>query len=158
MKQIIGKSTTKHYLLMIFYFQSCMVSPHPCRISWKIIKRIIFSWPMKVGGTSYPQSRSKITEKGQQPKSRRLLLLERHIIMTATYLLESWGRRSQGMVSCSATKDPTTRCISITVPIAIVWFAKSQECLRNIICIIVLRNVFTSVPTTIPSRMQWEDL
>ena len=36
MKQIIGKSMTKHYMLMVFELQSRTDSPHPFMISWKI--------------------------------------------------------------------------------------------------------------------------
>ena len=40
-----------------------MDSPHPFRMSWRIIKRTIIPWLMKIGVTSCPPSRSKIIGK-----------------------------------------------------------------------------------------------
>ena len=43
-------------------------SPHPCRMSWRIINRTIVPWLIHIGLNSCPQPRSKVIVKGQQPK------------------------------------------------------------------------------------------
>ena len=150
MRQIIGKSEMKNSLWMRFELQSRTDSPHTCSISFRTIKSTIVPWPIKIGLTSCPQSRSNIIGKGKQPKSRIFLLLERSIILKATDSLGSWVGRMQLLVSYATIKYPTTRRLSITVPSTIVWFSRRQEFLSKIICCIVLKTVLASIPTSRP--------
>ena len=155
MKQLIGNPATNNYLLMTFELKLRADSPHPCRMSWRIIKRNIVPWPMKIGVTSCPQSRSKMIGKGQQPKSIILLLLEQPLILTATVPLGSRGIIRTEMVSSTTPKDPTRRLLSITVTSAIACFSIMQECLCESICRIVLKTVLASVTTRRPSSIDW---
>ena len=145
-------------LLMRFQLQSGTGSPHPYGMSLRIIKRTIVLWPMKIGVTSCTKLREYIIGKGQQLKLRRLILLERPIIMTATNLLGSWGRIRQEMVSSAIIKDPETRLPRIEVTRAGACFEIMQECLSKSICVIVLKTVLASVPTSSPYGTDWEDL
>ena len=115
---------------------------------------------MNICVTSCPQLRLNITGKGRKVRLRRSPLLVRPLYLTATDPLGSWGIRRQdlGLVYCAPTKDPTTRRLRVTVSSATTFFARSQKFLNQSICHTVLRTVLESVPTIIPSRMDWENL
>ena len=111
---------------------------------------------MKIGVTSCPQYRSKIIGKGQKPVSRRSNLLWRPFIMKAMNPSGCRGRRRQGLVSSAII--PTERFPSITVPSATARFSRSQECLSESICFIVLKNILASAPNISPLGTDWEGL
>ena len=129
--------------------------PHPCRISWRIIKRTIFPWIVNIGVTAFPQLRPKIIGKGQKPKSIILHMLQRPLIITATNPLWFQGRRS--LVLVSSTISPTEKCQIITVLSATMCFARIQEFLRKSMYRILLKTFLASSPTRVLSRVDSED-
>ena len=97
--QLFLTSATNYCLCMRFNLLLSADSPYPCRMSWKIIKKTIVTWIKNIVATLFPQSRSKIIGKGQQPKSRRLQLQDWPIIITATNMLGFRVQRRIGLVS-----------------------------------------------------------
>ena len=81
LRHIIETFATNNYLRMRFKLLLRMDYPHPCRTSWRKIKRTIVPCLMKIGVTSCPPSISKIIVKGHQPKSGGLQNPNRHPIM-----------------------------------------------------------------------------
>ena len=147
MRQLIGNSATKNSQSVKFLLQLRTVSPHLCRMVWMTIKRAIAPGPMNNGVTSCLPYSLKTRGKGQKPRSRRFPILELRLYLTATDPSGSRGRRRLGMVSYAPTKYPIERHLSITVPRDIACFARSQECLSEIICRIVPRTSLTHTPT-----------
>ena len=66
-------------------------------------------------------------------------------------------RRVIGLVSFQTANSKGKILLIITVHSAIAYFARRQECLSESICRIALKNFLESVPTKIPSRMDWEE-
>ena len=66
-------------------------------------------------------------------------------------------RKNKERTSVLRSNKPQKNITSTTVYIAIVCFARRQECLSESTCPIVPRNAQACV-TTGPSRMQWGDL
>ena len=124
-------------------------------MSCSITNRTIFTWLMKIGMTSYPQSKSKIIGKGQH-QDQEDYNLERSIILTAMNLFGVFKRR--GLVMVYKSKSKSKRHTSITVKSAIVYFSRRQEFLSKSICRMSMKTVLESVPTRSSSRMYWEDL
>ena len=140
MRQLIGKSTTKNSLSMISVLQLSTDSPHPCKMSWSIIKRTIVPWPINIDVTYFPQSRFNMALKKKQTISRISPLLERPLYSTATDTLGPQGkiRQDLGMVSSTPTKDPTIIRLIATVPSTNAFLARRQEYPSKSICRIVL--------------------
>ena len=112
---------------------------------------------MKIGVTSCTQSSLKTKGKGQQTISRRAPLLQQPLYLTETSLSGSRVRRSQGMVSCTTTREPIKRHTSTTLLSDIACFARIRECLIKCICRIVPWIVRACIPTG-QWGMEWEDL
>ena len=129
--------------------------PYLCRMSCRITNRTIFTWLIKIGMTSCPQSKSKIIGKGQH-QDQEDYNLERSIILTAMNLFGVFKRR--GLVMVYKSKSKSKRHTSITVKSAIVYFSRRQEFLSKSICRMSMKTVLESVPTRSSSRMYWEDL
>ena len=154
MRQLIGLSADSNSRSVKFGLQLSTDSPHPCRISWRTIKRTINPWPMKSGVTPCPRSMLKTKVIGQQPRSIILPLLERPLYLTKTSISGLWWRRSQFLVSYAPTRDPIKSCISTTVPSTTPWFSIRQEWLSGSICRIFPRTIQACIPTG-PSKIKW---
>ena len=123
LKELVVMTATNNYLYMRFEFLLSIDPPYPCRMSWKIIKKTIVTWIKNIVATLFPQSRSKIIGKGQQPKSRRLQLQDWPIIITATNMLGFRVQRRIGLVSDWNIRGKKT---IITVHEAIAYFVRRQ--------------------------------
>ena len=77
-----------------------------------------------------------------------------YLTVTRPWLLRVRSRL--GLVSVSNIR--VGKLPSSTVHSFIAWFAKSQEFLSKSICRITLKTVLESVPTRIPSSMEWGDI
>ena len=130
-------------------------SPHPCRMSWRIIKRTIVTWPVNIGVTSCPQLMSKIIIKKQHPKSRILHLQDRPLILKATNPLWFRVRRSLGLLSSTISQGKGRSRITLHSDIA--YFKRRQELLIKSICCIALKNVLEKIRNRSKSGMDLED-
>ena len=155
MRQIVGKSATKNFLGIRFELMLRTDSPHPCRMSWSVIKRTIVPWIVNIGVTSCPPSRSKIIVKWQQLISRGLQPPKHHTILIMMNPLGFHVRRGIVFLLFLTSNSKGKRFPSITLHSNIAWFSRRQKCMSKSLFCIALRNILEIVTTNSPSSLDW---
>ena len=131
-------------------------SLHSCRMSWRLKIRNIVSYSMTTGVTFYSPQKLKISGKGMRSISRSLIPpRQRLLILTVTTLLGWRIRRRRGLVSYLTRNSMRKRRLRIMGRSTVVFFVRSQECLKESIRNIAPKTASERFLVRIPSMKYW---